>query len=790
MSVTVTTSDDSPTLQSLPDILSPDRLVLVRVPLPASHPMLARPGLDGSKTTPYSHYDNHDAAAPPKSRGRRSAPLLTVVAVLAALALFVACHEELRRALSVAEDDLRDGTISLESGSELKRSLRDITTRLSESDRNQLGALVDAAVDLGHHAGGSADATSVVGSAMDAGADFGFGGTHAAAADACGPACMDALANKLPGKTVEGGGGDGPVSSMGKYDVGDELKYRSLKKASDRQLKGAFVDSQVRKLDEAVKRGWSDLDKGKATDAREELKKAKEFHESELRLMRGSPTIAKYLGTPQEIRKLRDGIDEARGNIDRTPGRLAKIIDQPLLKKVQSNSGARSRNRGRGIPKKLEEIMDKQFTAADDNLKTHALSRISHHFRGGHSSGDSSSGWTSGGTAEVTLPRSTRRHRHESSLNGDFNKLALSAIERGRAAVNDGLYSDARKALSKAKMFLSSLKDAQERVRREARRGGDNREDSSNVRETAAVEKLQLEYSILAHAVKNLGMKRRRAEQSQLRQNLRVLHAPIQSESMTDYASRESDDTSRKARRTRTDRQFEKSRHDGGFEDTSHSANGARIRGDRVLFASSIRRGVNDADKGDIALSQAKLVEARYYAKRDGMLHADAETSDRQIRNGHVAKRALKLLARDIVKAEEHLQNSVRDEHGAGDKHRRFSLSSIMGLRSRRGGEAASSGGRREGSNSERAMESSQKEGRNNKWGGAMARALNSQWGVVDTSDVSSISSSSSPSVGGVMGSVDKAIDSALTSSGDNQHAPGSGGGRGSAGGGGTYRGA
>lgn len=515
----------------------------MRVPLPAGHPLVGRAGPDGREATAYSHYDDYEEPVPVK-RSRR-APWLTVVAVVAAFALLFAYHEELRRALSAAEDDLREGTgaIALESGRALKQKLRDITTRLSESDRDQLGALVDAVTQKSgggsssSSSGSSDDVTRQVGQAMDDAASFGFG-TQSATAFECDQACMDALASKLPKKVNRGSRRDNPVSGMGKYDVGDELQYRRDKKVSEKLLKGAFMKSQVRKMDEAVKRGWSDLKKGETSDAREDLKEAKEFHNSELRLMRGSPNIAQYLSTPTEIRKLRDGIDEARGNIERTPGRLSKIIDQPLPKSSHRRSGRSARTRGRGIPKKLEAIMDKQFTAADDNVKRHALTRISHHFRGGREGGDSSSAWTSGGTSEVTLPRSSSSQRHhESELNGDFNMLAQQAIERGRAAVNDGLYQDARKALSKAKVFLSSIKDAHARKRREARRHGDDAQSGSDVREMAKVDKLELEYSILEHAVTNLKEQRRRAERKQLQQNLRVLHAPIQRESMTDYAS-------------------------------------------------------------------------------------------------------------------------------------------------------------------------------------------------------------------------------------------------------------
>ena len=74
-------------------------------------------------------------------------------------------------------------------------------------------------------------------------------------------------------------------------------------------------------------------------------------------------------------------------------------------------------------------------------------------------------------------------------------------------------------------------------------------------------------------------------------------------------------------------------------------------------------------------------MEARYYARRDGLLRDDAEMTGRQLHNGRVAKRALKLLARDIVKAEERLQDPVGRD---GERQDRFSLSSIMGLRRRR----------------------------------------------------------------------------------------------------------
>ena len=691
--------------------------------------MLARPGPDGSEATPYSHFDNHDAPSPPQ-RSKRP-PWLTVLAVLAVFALLVAYHEELRRALSIAEDELRDGSgaISLESGRDLKQSLRDITTRLTESDRDQLGALVDAAVptaDGSGNSGGDEDVARDVTVAMDTGASLGFsahaGKKSAARSDDCGPSCLDALASKLPlaGKS----GGDGPITGLGQYDVGDERKYRRSTKASDRQLKGAFMKSQERKMHKAVKRGWADLKADKLSDARTELKQAQEFHNSELRLMRGSPKIAEYLGTPKEIRKLRDGIDESQGAIEPTPGHLAKIGDHSSRKLVQSRS-ARSTY---SMPKKLKEIMEKHFTAADDNLRRDSLRRISRHFRGGRSEdsgGDGSSAWTSSGTSDITLPLSAGRHSHDhAAVNSDFNKLALEAIERGRADVNAGMYASARKALSKARIFLSSLKDAQAREQREeARRNGGNAVPRGDVREVAAIEKLQLEYSILEHAVTNLGEERRRTERKQLDKNLQVLHAPIQRESLSDYAAGDSDAATSKA--TRTDSRFVDTQERGN--PFAPAQKGARIRGERVLFSSSIRRGVEMAEEGKIARAQAKLVEARYYARRDGLLRDDAEMTGRQLHNGRVAKRALKLLARDIVKAEERLQDPVGRD---GESQHRFSLSSIMGLRrlrSRRAGQERREGRldgreRRRSEGPERGREEDHARGGGSKidWGGAV----------------------------------------------------------------------
>ena len=68
------------------------------------------------------------------------------------------------------------------------------------------------------------------------------------------------------------------------------------------------------------------------------------------------------------------------------------------------------------------------------------------------------------------------------------------------------MYTDARKALSKAKIFLASLKDEQARKRQAARRrhNGSNARGAGDVREIGLIDKLAIEYSILEHAVGNL----------------------------------------------------------------------------------------------------------------------------------------------------------------------------------------------------------------------------------------------------------------------------------------------
>ena len=70
----------------------------------------------------------------------------------------------------------------------------------------------------------------------------------------------------------------------------------------------------------------------------------------------------------------------------------------------------------------------------------------------------------------------------------------------------NGMYTDARKALSKAKIFLASLKDEQARKRQAARRRRkrSNGRGAGDVREIGLIDKLEIEYSILEHAVGNL----------------------------------------------------------------------------------------------------------------------------------------------------------------------------------------------------------------------------------------------------------------------------------------------
>ena len=147
------------------------------------------------------------------------------------------------------------------------------------------------------------------------------------------------------------------------------------------QLKRTFLVSQARKMQAAVARGWADLRQARPAAARKELQEAKTLHESQVRVLRGSPDIVHYLATPPAIRALRDGIDEAPDSIQRPSLRSARSLDlsRPTRRKRARLTSER-RLRPNGLPRKLQAIMDSHFSSADSNVKSAALLRISRRF--------------------------------------------------------------------------------------------------------------------------------------------------------------------------------------------------------------------------------------------------------------------------------------------------------------------------------------------------------------------------------------------------------------------------
>ncbi|KAJ1473691.1 hypothetical protein T484DRAFT_1835099, partial [Baffinella frigidus] len=116
---------------------------------------------------------------------------------------------------------------------------------------------------------------------------------------------------------------------------------------------------------------------------------------------------------------------------------------------------------------------------------------------------------------------------------------------------------------------------------------------------------------------------------AQLATNLKTLHAPIQQESLSDFATSPSQRAAKKA------------------------AAESRLESDRVRFEAAVRTGVKDAHKDNIGEAQHKLVQARLYAQREGLLERAADVQKGDAANARIAKQALKMLARNIVRAEQ-----------------------------------------------------------------------------------------------------------------------------------------
>ena len=574
-------------------------------------------------------WDQPEVPKPAVKRTRKP-PWLTAIAALSSLAVLFAYHDKLRRALTTAKDDMDGGAgasdaIALEDAHELKQSLRAITTRLSSTDRAQLGALVDSVVP------GAASRTphhTRTSHALVATGDIRRRGVmETGSADDCGSSCLEVLADKM--HKASGGGLRGGIETT---TVGDERRHNRRREDSSMQLKRTFLVSQARKMQAAVARGWADLRQARPAAARKELQEAKTLHESQVRVLRGSADIVHYLATPPAIRALRDGIDEAPDSIQRPSSRSARSLDlsRPTRRKRARLTSER-RLRPNGLPRKLQAIMDSHFSSADSNVKSAALLRISRRF--GVSGEGGATSWTPDGASRETLPAKTGHTlRQDGGLGSDGGliQLAQRQLSRGRTAVRRGLYRQARKALKKAGMFLSSVRCISSPLPRAARKmaGADmlmwcvcrrdsvaraQRDGARKAANAGQVGRLQLEYNILSHSVANLRAKRNRVAAAQLQTNLKELDAPIQRQSLSSYFA----GNGRGAHAVGADRHFQE--HDTADPLRGGGGGGARLRGDRVLFTSAIRKGVADAGRGEIAHAQAKLVEARYYANRNGV---------------------------------------------------------------------------------------------------------------------------------------------------------------------------
>ena len=573
---------------------------------------------------------NQPEVSKPAAKRTRKPPWLTTIAALSSLAVLFAYHHRLWRALTTAEDDIDGGAgasdaIALEDAHELKQSLRAITTRLSSTDRAQLGALVDSVVP------GAASRTphhTRTSHALVATGDIRRSGvTETGGSDDCGSSCLEVLADKM--HKASGGGLRGGIETT---TVGDERRQNRRREDSSMQLKRTFLVAQARKMQAAVARGWADLRQARPAAARKELQEAKTFHESQVRVLRGSPDIAHYLATPSAIRALRAGIDEAPDSIQRPSSRSARSLDlsrPPRRKRARLTSERRLRPHG--LPRKLQAIMDSHFSAADSNVKSAALLRISRRFGVSGEGGDTS--WAPGGASRESLPAKTGHTLRQGGglgSDGGLIQLARRQLSRGRTAVRRGLYRQARKALKKAGIFLSSVRCISSPLPRAARKmaGADmlvwcvcrrdsvaraQRDGASEAANTGQVGRLQLEYNILSHSVANLRAQRKRLAAAQLQTNLRELDAPIQGQSLSSYFA----GNGRGEHAVGADRHFQE--HDTADPLRGGGGGGARLRGDRVLFTSAIRKGVADAGRGEIAHAQAKLVEARYYANRNGV---------------------------------------------------------------------------------------------------------------------------------------------------------------------------
>lgn len=163
--------------------------------------------------------------------------------------------------------------------------------------------------------------------------------------------------------------------------------------------------------------------------------------------------------------------------------------------------------------------------------------------------------------------------------------------------------------------------------------------------DAAKISSLNLELEILRHAVDNAHSSSVRGRQEQLRRNLQALHAPIQQESVRDYAEGDSG---------------------GGGAEGNFGGGGSGVTSIRGLFTKSVEMGLEAANRGNVVRARGKLAEAREYAQEDGYLRPQSQIyGASKAEKAKMAKRSLKLLAQAVIAAN-NIDGSVSGESSEG----------------------------------------------------------------------------------------------------------------------------
>jgi len=492
-------------------------------------------------------------------------------------------------------------------GHELKSSLKAITEELTQDERRRLGSLVGAAFR---------DDAQTVQRRTSSVLDSGDG--------ACGEGCLDSLARRLPAASSTSSGS--VPEGEGKYTVGEERMRREEAKSEDGNLKQTFIGAQKRRMRQSISQGWGFLDKGELSRAKQALSEAKAFHRRMIQILRGSPRVAQYLNTPRSIVRLQNAIDAGEAK-----SATASLSSQALGNKLPKFVAPQP-SRHEGTPRRLEKIMETHYSSHHADKSTR-LDKIWNHFSKDqlHISKVSLSQ-----AEDVTLPSNSPSSSGSiADLASNFEALASKQISKGIEAAKAGYISDAEQSLKKADFYVQGALSAKK-----------------GSKEAELPKLLMSKMESLKHMLQKYVEDRKAKQREELEKNLKVLKAPIQYESLKEFAVQ------------------------------SGPTEGQRLKSDKEKFAHEIRGGVDAVKAGDLEQAQSDLVQARYYAKRQGLLGDSSKlVTDTQKHNAQVAQSALKILSDDIVKAE-----VKREDPSKG----RWSLKSLLGP-------SYSSRGRRDG---------------------------------------------------------------------------------------------